>query len=146
MTVERPLRQSRYLLDTNIVSDLVHRPQGVVAKRIADVGEQAVCTSIVVAAELRSGSAKATSTRLQQQVDAVLAALPVLPLDIPADRHYGEIRHVLEQSGNPIGPNDLLIAAHAVTLDLILVSANLREFQRVPGLTVENWLETTEAG
>ena len=134
------------MLDTNIVSDLVRRPQGVVAKRIAEIGEQAVCTSIVVAAELRFGSAKATSTRLRQQVDAVLAALPVLPLDIPVDRCYGEIRHVLEQSGNPIRPNDLLIAAHAVTLDLILVSANLREFQRVPGLTVENWLETKDAG
>jgi tRNA(fMet)-specific endonuclease VapC len=128
MTVERPLGQARYLLDTNIVSDLVRRSQDIVAKRVAEIGEQAVCTSIVAAAELRFGSAKAASTRFQQQVDAVLGALPVLPLDIPVDRHYGEIRHCLEQSGQSIGPNDLLIAAHAAALDLILVSANLREF------------------
>jgi tRNA(fMet)-specific endonuclease VapC len=71
----------------------------------------------------------------------LLEVLDVLPLDIDTDSHYAEIRVKLEAAGTPIGPNDLLIAAHARSLDLILVSANVREFSRVPGLSVENWLE-----
>jgi tRNA(fMet)-specific endonuclease VapC len=130
----------RFLLDTNIVSDLVRQPQGVVAQRIAEVGEDAVCTSIIVAAELRFGAAKRASSRLTQQVETILAALPVLPLDAPADAAYAHIRHHLTQIGQPIGPNDLLIAAHALSLGCTVVTANTREFARVPDLPVVNWL------
>lgn len=133
----------QYLLDTNILSDLVRNPQGVVADRIRTVGEEAVCTSIVVAAELRFGAAKSASARLQRQVEAVLAALDIQPLDAPVDRHYAEIRAALEQRGEPIGPNDLLIAAHARALQLTVVTANEREFRRVPQLPVENWFAGT---
>ena len=130
----------RYLLDTSVVSDLVRNPLGAVAGRVASVGEGTVCTSIVVAAELRFGAVKSGSPKLADQVDLILSALEVLPLEPPADRHYGEIRQDLARQGTPIGPNDLLIAAHARALDLTVVTANVREFSRVPGLGVENWL------
>ena len=130
----------RYLLDTNILSDLVRNPQGTVATRITTVGEDAVCTSIVVAAELRFGAEKSGSTKLSDRVDLILSALDVLPLESPVDRHYGEVRQQLERRGTPIGPNDLLIAAHALALELTVVTANAREFSRVSGLKVENWL------
>jgi tRNA(fMet)-specific endonuclease VapC len=130
-----------YLLDTNILSDLVRNPGGAVAKQIARVGEDSVCTSIVVAAELRYGGLKAGSEKLAERVDLILSALEILPLDIPSDREYAVLRHTLTSQGTPIGPNDLLIAAHARALDLTVVTGNLREFLRVPGLKVENWLE-----
>ncbi|NWG31100.1 MAG: type II toxin-antitoxin system VapC family toxin [Rhodocyclaceae bacterium] len=131
----------RYLLDTNILSDLVRHPQGRVAEKIAAVGESAVCTSIIVAAELRFGAAKRNAPRLTHQVDAILAAIEVLPFDAPADRAYAQLRWTLEQAGQLIGPNDMLIAAHALTTDCVLVSANVTEFRRVGSLTVENWLD-----
>lgn len=129
-----------YLLDTNILSDLVRHPHGAITQKIAEVGEDAVCTSIVVSSELRFGAYKSDSAKLQAQVDAVLEGIEVLPLDTPADEVYAEIRWGLQKQGSPIGPNDLLIAGHARALQLTLVTANLVEFQRVPGLTVENWL------
>jgi tRNA(fMet)-specific endonuclease VapC len=130
----------QYLLDTNILSDLVRHPQGVVFQRIAAVGEDSVCTSIIVACELRFGAVKSGSSRLALQLEQILAVLPVLSLDLPVDRHYGAIRTHLEQLGTPIGPNDLLIAAHALAHDLTLVTANTREFERVPALSLDNWL------
>jgi len=129
-----------YLLDTNILSDLVRRPQGVVAQKIAVVGENAICTSIIVAAELRFGAAKKNSVRLSNQIETILAAMLVVPFEVPSDRKYAHLRQLLESSGNPFGPNDLLIAAQAQTNEQILVTANVSEFTRVPGLQVENWL------
>jgi len=130
----------RHLLDTDTVSDLVTSPQGKVATAIADRGEASVCTSIVVAAELRFGVVKRESARLTRQVEAILSAIRILPFEEPADRRYAELRAHLERAGTPIGPNDMLIAAHALALDLIVVSGNDREFARVPGLAVDNWL------
>ena len=132
---------SLYLLDTNIVSDLIRHPQGRVAARIAEVGEAKVATSIIVAAELRFGTAKRGSPRLSAQLEAVLRALPVLSLEPPADRIYGSLRDALERQGMPIGANDMLIAAHAMALDRILVSGNKREFARIEGLRLLNWLD-----
>ena len=132
----------RYLLDTNILSDLIRHPQGAIAGRIAEVGEDAICTSIIVAAEMRFGAAKADSRRLADRVDTVLSALEVLPFEIPADRHYATVRWELAQKGTPIGPNDLLIAAQALSHGLAIVTANAGEFSRVPGLAVENWLHS----
>lgn len=130
----------RHLLDTNILSDLVRNPQGRIAQRIAEVGEEAVCTSVIVAAELRYGAAKKGSERLTAQVERVLAALEVLPFEEPADRAYGGLRVELEAAGAPIGGNDMLIAAHARAAGLAVVTDNEREFARVAGLTVVNWL------
>jgi tRNA(fMet)-specific endonuclease VapC len=132
----------RYLLDTNIVSALVRNPKGPVAERIRDVGEANVCTSIIVAAELRFGAAKKTSARLSAQLEAVISALDVLPFESPADAVYGDIRAQLERAGMLIGGNDLLIAAQAIAGGHTVVTDNLREFQRVDGLPVTNWLRT----
>jgi tRNA(fMet)-specific endonuclease VapC len=93
----------RYVLDTNMVFDLVRTPQGRVAGRIAETGEAAVCTSIIVAAELRYGAAKRGSPRLTTQLEAVLGALQVLPFEAPADQTYGSLRTRLERAGRPIG-------------------------------------------
>lgn len=128
------------MLDTNIVSSLVRDPRGPVARRVAEVGEERVCTSVIVAAELRYGAVKRGSQRLKAQLEAVLGALDVLPLEPPADAHYGELRARLEQAGQPIGPNDLLIAAQALALGCTVVTDNEREFSRVDGLPLENWL------
>src|SRR5215470_754292 len=105
-----------YLLDTNIISDLVRHPQGRVADNIRRVGERAVCTSIIVAAELRYGAAKKKSPALTTRIKALLDALEVVRFEPPADNTYGLLRVQLEDSGKPIGANDLLIAAHALTL------------------------------
>jgi tRNA(fMet)-specific endonuclease VapC len=129
-----------YLLDTNIISDLIKNPQGNVAKRIAKVGENSVCTSIVVATELRYGCAKNGSKKLLKAVEVILEELVVLPLEVPADASYGAIRAQLEAVGRAIGGNDLLIAAHAHAIDATVVTANTNEFKRIHGLKVENWL------
>jgi tRNA(fMet)-specific endonuclease VapC len=130
----------RSLLDTNILSDLIRHPHGSVAQEIAAKGEDSICTSIVVACELRYGAEKAGSKKLRERVDAILSPLEALPFDTPVDRQYADIRRHLTRQGTPIGPNDLLIAAHALALDLIVVTANERGFSRVPGLKIENWL------
>ena len=131
---------ARYLLDTNVVSDLVRHPQGRTAAKIAELGEDAVATSIIVAAELRYGAAKKRSARLASQLETVLGAIEVIPFEAPADTTYGNARVALEAAGTPIGGNDLLIAAQALTLDMVVVTNNEREFQRVVGLKIENWL------
>ena len=131
---------TRYMLDTNIVSDLIRNPHGRAAERIAKVGEDKICTSIIVAAELRYGCAKSGSARLVKAVEDLLGEISVLPFDAPADAHYGAIRSALEAAGTPIGSNDLLIAAHAHATGATMVTANAAEFKRVRGLKVENWL------
>jgi tRNA(fMet)-specific endonuclease VapC len=130
----------RYLLDTNVVSDLIRNPHGQVAESIKRVGEESVCTSIVVASELRYGAARKKSPRLSTRVDAVLGSLEVLPFEPPADLAYAVIRNRLEQAGKPIGGNDLLIAAHAIALGFTLVTDNEREFARIQELSWENWV------
>lgn len=131
---------TRYMLDTNIISDLIRNPQGKASKRVAQVGEDNICTSIIVAAELRYGCAKSGSARLLKAVEDILSELPILPFDIPADMEYGGIRAELEATGRLIGSNDLLIAAHAYTTCATIVTANTAEFKRIKGLKVENWL------
>lgn len=128
---------TRYLLDTNVISQLVSDPHGRLAGRLLALGEDRLCTSIIVSCELRFGVAKKRSPRLAAQLDAVLNALTVVPFDGEADRHYAEIRVELERKGHPIGSNDLLIAAHARSLGATVLTSNDREFRRVPGLRVE---------
>ena len=128
-----------FLLDTNIVSDLVRHPQGRIADRIADIGEQHVCTSIIAAAKLRYGAARKASSRLTAQLEAILGAVEVLAVESPVDVIYGELRARLERAGRAIGANDLLIAAHAMALGHTLVTDNEREFSRITDLRVENW-------
>ncbi|WP_346729247.1 type II toxin-antitoxin system VapC family toxin [Achromobacter ruhlandii] len=104
------------------------------------VGPKVIFTSAVVATELRYGCAKKGAAKLQGQVENLLGALPVLPLDVPVDIKYGSLRTELEAAGEPIGANELWIGAHACTLGLTLVTGDTREFERIPGLAVENWL------
>jgi tRNA(fMet)-specific endonuclease VapC len=131
---------TRYMLDTNVISELMRNPRGKAAKRIAKIGEDNICTSIIVAAELRYGCAKKGSERLLKSVEDLLAEIDVLPFESPADAEYGNIRSELEKAGKPIGANELLIAAHAKVVDATVVTANIDEFKRVRGLKVENWL------
>lgn len=130
----------RYLLDTNIVSDLVRHPKGRVARRIRQVGGAQVCTSIIVACELRYGVAKKGTAQLSARVDDALTRLDVLAFELPADVAYASIRSALERIGRPIGANDLLIAAHALALGCTMVTDNGGEFSRIEGLVCENWL------
>ena len=129
----------RYMLDTNAVSQMIRRPEGTLARRVAALEPGSVAISVIVAAELRYGAERRASARLTRQLEAVLSALGVIPLEEPADRHYGAIRSDLERVGQPIGQHDLLIAAHARSVGAILVTNNLDEFRRVPSLGVEHW-------
>lgn len=133
----------RYLLDTNIVSAVVRDPVGILAKRLSAMPRSDFGISIIVACELRYGATRKRSPRLSSQLEAVLEGVDILPLEEPADRHYGEIRTELERIGRPIGHNDLLIAAHARAMGATLVTHNTDEFARVPGLAIENWLANT---
>lgn len=130
----------RYLLDTNVLSDVVRNPQGNAAGRIREVGDNRVCTSLIVAAELWYGVAKKGSPRLTAQLGAILDAIEVLPLESPVEQVYGYLRARLERQGQPIGGNDLLIAAQSIALGFTLVTDNEREFSRIPELARENWL------
>lgn len=129
-----------YLLDTNIVSEVVKRPHGAMAVRIGGLPAHLVCTSIIVAAEARFGLARQSDASLTQRVEEVLGSMVVHSFEHPADQRYAELRAALERSGTPIGANDMLIAAHALALNCILVTADESEFRRVDGLGIENWL------
>lgn len=134
---------SRYLLDTNILSDLLRNPGGEVAHKIAKLSveeQELVSTSVIVACELRFGAAKKRSALLEERVRQLLDNLIVLALEPKVDEHYGRLRAELEEKGTPISANDMLIAAHALSIHAVLVTDNIREFRRVKGLRVENWL------
>jgi tRNA(fMet)-specific endonuclease VapC len=136
-----PMPEPRYLLDTNILSALIREPQGRVANLLGQRGYDRVCTSLIVAAELRFGALKRGSSVLTGKVNDLLASIPILPVEAGVDEVYARIRLALEQAGTPIGPNDLLIAAQALDQELILITDNVNEFRRVPDLQVENWLD-----
>ncbi len=104
------------------------------------MGEDAICTSIVVACELRYGAAKKGSPIVSNKIGQLLSTLEVLPLDEDVDKKYADVRTALEKTGTPIGANDYLIAAHALSLGFTVVTDNVGEFSRVPHLIVENWL------
>lgn len=128
-----------FLLDTNVVSHMVRQPASTMAHRIAALSPDSFAVSVIVTAELQYGAQRRGSRKLTEQLEKVLSAIPTLPLEPPADRHYGAIRTELEQKGQSIGWNDLLIAAHARALGATLISRNVREFSRVSGLQVEDW-------
>lgn len=130
----------RYLLDTNICIAVMKRRPRALLERL-NAAADVLAVSAITEAELRFGVAKSTQPQQYALVLAnFLARLSVLPFGDTATWHYGEIRAFLERAGMPIGANDLFIAAHARSLDAVLVTNNRREFDRVPGLTVEDWL------
>lgn len=131
----------RYLLDTNICIYIIrhHPPQVIDRLKACGIGDVAV--SSITLAELEYGIAK--SSRPEQNREALLSfitPLEIIPFDDHAALHYGEIRAGLERSGQGIGGMDTLIAAHARSIPLTLVTNNAREFERVPHLLVEDWV------
>ena len=135
------MTSARYMLDTNVISDLIRNPEGRVQHAVSRVGIPSIAISSIVASELRFGYLKRGSDRLTQLVESMISRVEVMSYDDAASLHYARIRHTLQVSGRPIGPNDLFIAAHARALDLTLVTDNIREFSRVDGLKLENWIE-----
>lgn len=131
---------TRYLLDTNTCIYIINRQPLAVFEHFARLRAGQVAISGISGAELHFGVAKSRSERNLQALDKFLAPLDVLPFDEAAMRAYGDLRAHLEREGTPIGTLDTLIAAHALALDCVLVTNNLREFQRVPGLRLENWV------
>lgn len=132
-----------YLLDSNILSEIMLNPAGHAARVFERKAFEPDCnlqTSIIVACEMRYGVAKKGSIPLARRVDLTLASVEVVPLSAGAHDLYASLRTDLERRGQIIGQNDMLIAAHALALDAILVTDNVREFKRVKGLKVENWL------
>lgn len=131
----------RYLLDTNICIYIKnHRPAEVLA-RFSKLPTGKVAMSAITYGELCFGAEKSSKPKITRQIlEQLVALIPVLPLDAAASIHYGKIRQQLQASGQPIGNNDLWIASHALANKLILVTNNVGEFQRVPGLRVENWV------
>lgn len=130
---------ARYLLDTNILSAAIRDPRGDVAQRLRRQADE-ICTSIIVAAELRFGAANKGSARLAQLVEGLLARIEVLPFRAPADEIYGVLRADLTRRGRRIGNLDELIATHALAENCVLVTDNEREFAQISGLPIENWL------
>jgi tRNA(fMet)-specific endonuclease VapC len=130
----------KYLLDTNIISHAMRYPDGPAALRLETAAEDTLLTSILVQAELRFGYIKSGVARHRVAVEALLAQLHVEDWSQPADVVYAELRTTLQRAGTLIGQMDMLIAAHALALNAVIVTNNEREFSRVPGLKVENWL------
>ena len=129
-----------YLLDTNTCIYIINeRPQNVRARferfELSDIG-----VSCVTAAELAFGVAKSRSTKNRIALESFLLPLEVMPFDLSAAFAYGDLRAELARRGEPIGPLDLQIAAHALSLKVTLVTNNEREFRKVPGLNLENWV------
>ena len=129
----------RRTLDTNICSYILRRhPQGMI-ERFAALDREQLWLSAIVAAELRFGAAKLGVPRFQAAVEAWLAGFDVRPWPVEATAQYAQVRAALERAGKPIGGMDLMIAAHALAEDSVLITNNAREFHRVPGLAVEEW-------
>ena len=130
-----------WLLDTNICIYIAkHRPPEV-AHRFAELEIGQVGMSVVTYGELHNGAMKSQQRETAlEKLEGLTGLIPVLPMAESVGQQYGKIRSHLEQSGTPIGNNDLWIAAHALDLELVLVTNNLREFQRIPGLKLENWV------
>jgi tRNA(fMet)-specific endonuclease VapC len=136
---------SIYLLDSNVLSDVMRNPGGhlaiVLEQKTGERGAR-VLTSIIVACEMHYGAFKQGSSPLTARVASALGSLEVVPLSGGVEVAYASLRCDLERKGQVIGQNDMLIAAHAIALGAVLVTDNVREFQRVKGLRVENWLRS----
>jgi tRNA(fMet)-specific endonuclease VapC len=128
-----------WLLDTNVIFAVARDPRGPEGRRLRLLPRGEAVTSIIVVGELAFGLAKNPSEEVERQLTSILGGIPIHPLEEPVERHYGWIRATLERAGTPIGSNDYWIAAHAFALDCTLVTADEREFRRVPGLRVQNW-------
>ena len=133
-----------YLLDTDILSNLLRRaPSTALVTKLASVPPEQQFTSSITLGEMVYGAYRLkerAGVLLQRLDETLLPNLPILPFDASAARRYGEVRAELERRGTLIGDADLRLASIALTHDLAVVTANVRHFQKVPGLAVENWL------
>jgi tRNA(fMet)-specific endonuclease VapC len=142
LSEERGERRLGWLLDTNVCIHIIRRQPQAVLRRFENYGIGEIGVSSVTVAELRYGAEK--SSRPGQNLEALgrfLLPLEVLAFGGEAAAAYGRVRAALERAGTPIGPLDTLIAAHAVSVSVTLVTNNTREFHRVRGLEVEDWTE-----
>ena len=129
-----------YLLDTNILIALL-RDRGQIARPMLRAAEGRIAVSTISEMELEYGIERSASpSRNRQAVDELLSLVEVIPFETTAAMHAGRIRAVLAARGTPIGPYDALLAGHARSLGMVVVTHNVREFSRVPGLEVEDWL------
>ncbi len=126
-------------LDTNICSYILRRHPAEMIARFATLDRTQLWLSAIVAAELRFGAAKLGAPRFAAAVEAWLAGFDERPWPLDATHHYAQIRAALERAGKPVGGMDLMIAAHAMAEDSVVITNNAREFHRVPGLAVEEW-------
>lgn len=126
-------------LDTNICSYILRRRPDSVIERFSALSADTVWISAIVAAELRFGAEKLGSHPFKTAIEAWLAGFVVRPWPVEASHHYARVRYMLEKQGQPIGNMDLMIAAHALAEDTVVVTNNAREFHRVPALAVEEW-------
>lgn len=129
----------RRTLDTNICSYILRRHPASMIERFAALDRQQLWLSAIVAAELRFGAAKLASPKFSAAVEAWLAGFDVRPWPVEAAHHCAQLRAALERAGKPVGGMDMLIAAHAMAEDSVIITHNAREFHRVPGLAVEEW-------
>ena len=130
----------KYFLDTNICIYIINKRPAPIITKFAQFEPYEIGISAIVVSELQYGVAKSSQPeRNRQRLDAFLTPFEILPYDEAAAQVYGAIRATLEKTGQPIGREDLLIAAHALANDLILVTNNEQEFLRIPQLKVENW-------
>jgi tRNA(fMet)-specific endonuclease VapC len=126
------------MLDTDTVSFAL-RGQGNVGAQILDHRPSELCVSAITVAELRYGTSRRKSSRLDQLVDNFIGNIAVMPFDETCANNFGRIASALTEKGTPIGDLDALIASHAMTLGVVLVTNNVKHFSRVPGLKVANW-------
>lgn len=129
-----------YLLDTNICVYVIRKRPESVYRRLSNIDERGVAISVVTAFELEVGALRSQGKHYSEAVRLFIAELPVLPLEDSARAAYGQLRTTLERRGEIIGAYDMLIAAHALALNATLVTNNEKEFKRVKGLKVENWV------
>lgn len=128
-----------YMLDTDTVSFAL-RGEGNVGEKILEHRPSELCMSAITMAELRYGATRRNSTKLHRLIDVLSSSIAVVPFDEASAAHFGSLGNELAAVGTPIGEFDVLIAAHAVTLGLVLVTNNIKHFRRVKSLNVENWL------
>ena len=129
----------RRTLDTNICSYILRRHPASMIERFATLERSQLWLSAVVAAELRFGAVKLASPRFSAAVESWLAGFDVRPWPLDATHHYAQMRAAMERAGQPVGAMDMLIAAHTMAEDSVIITNNAREFHRVPGLAVEEW-------
>ena len=132
-----------WMLDTNICSYVLRRHPLTVKAHFDQVGSPHLAISTIVLAELLFGAARhpAKGLEIRQDIDDMTNRLAVIPWSARAADEYSRLRTFLERRGTPIGSMDMMIAAHALAENAVLVTHNLREFQRVPNLQLENWMD-----